>query len=125
MENNNDKLFEFMEKMYGEMQGMKTEMQEGFKRLDLKIDKNTVIIEEIETNVKAIAEVQDNHIKQNEKQHIEMMEITNEKVDIVELAVKNLAKDIQRSNNKMEILVLEEFNIKADIKDLKVVQGGK
>lgn len=118
MDNNNDKLFGFMEKMYGEM-------QEGFKELDSKIGNNTIILEEVRTNIKTIAEVQDNHIKQNESQHMEMMELTNEKVDIIELAVKNLARDIHRSNNKMEILVLEEFNIKADIKDLKIVQGGK
>ena len=95
----NEKLFEFMEKIYSELQTTRTEMQKGFKSVNDKIDglekqvnKNTVKLESLENKVDIIAEVQQNHMKQNESNHIEIVEIFNEKIDLTQSAVKNLSR---------------------------------
>lgn len=100
----NEKLFEFMEKIYSELQTTRTEMQNGFKSVNTKIDsvenrmdglegefkKNSIKLEDIEKKVYTIAEVQQNHMKQNEKNHIEIVEILNDKIDLTQSAMKNL-----------------------------------
>lgn len=93
-----------MEKIY-------SEMQQGFKSVNTKIGglenrmdsfdtrmeglegavkKNSIKLEDIEKKVYTIAEVQQNHMKQNENNHIEMVEIFNDKIDLTQSAVKNL-----------------------------------
>lgn len=87
MENNNDKLFGFMEKMYGEM-------QEGFKRLDSKVDKNTLILENIQSKLETVAEVQTAHKEQSEREHEKGRKSEKESLDIIELATTNISKDV-------------------------------
>ena len=100
----NEKLFEFMEKIYSELQKTKSEMQQGFKSVNTKIDgldnrmeglegavkKNSINIESLEKKVNTIAEVQQNHMKQNENNHIEIVEMFNDKIDLTQSAMKNL-----------------------------------
>jgi cytidylate kinase len=77
---NDEKLFEFMTKIYAELQNTRNEMQEGFKeiKLDVKglkqgqisleneVKKNAIKLEEIEKKVSTIAEIQLSHKQQNE-----------------------------------------------------------
>lgn len=100
----NKKLFEFMEKLYSELQTTRTEMQQSFNNVNTKIDiienrmdglggevkKNSIKLEDIEKKVYTIAEVQQNHIKQNENNHIEIVEILTDKIDLTQSAMKNL-----------------------------------
>ena len=100
----NEELFEFMGKIY-------SEMQQGFKNVNTKIDgfenrmdsfdsrmegiegavkKNSIKLEDIEKNVNTIEEVQQSHMKQNENNHIEMVEMFNDKIDLTQSAMKNL-----------------------------------
>lgn len=51
----NERLFEFMTKMYGEMQEMKVEMQEGFREVKDEIKKtNTKIDHEVMPKIDAL-----------------------------------------------------------------------
>jgi len=86
-----------MEKIYSELQKTKSEMQQGFKSVNTKIDglevavkKNSINFESLEKKVNTIAEVQQNHMKQNENNHIEIVEMFNDKIDITQSAMKNL-----------------------------------
>mgnify|MGYP001581537532 CR=1 FL=1 len=100
----NEELFEFMGKIY-------SEMQQGFKSVNTKIDglenrmdsfdnrmdglegevkKNSIKLEDIEKNVNTIVEVQQSHMKQNENNHIEMVKMFNDKLDFTQSAVNNL-----------------------------------
>ena len=46
-----ERMFDLMSKMYTEMQDLKGEMQEGFKRLDTKIDNVDARVEKLEQSV--------------------------------------------------------------------------
>ncbi|HSH34713.1 hypothetical protein [Schnuerera sp.] len=51
----NERLFEFMTKMYGEMQEMKVEMQEGFREVKYEVKKtNTKIDHEVMPKIDAL-----------------------------------------------------------------------
>ena len=50
----NDELFELMTKMYSEITGMKSEISS----LNKKVDKNSLLLEKVDSNVKTLAEVQ-------------------------------------------------------------------
>ena len=81
-----------------------SEMQQGFKSVNTKIGglenrmdglegevkKNSIKLEEIQKNVNTIAEVQQSHMKQNENNHIEIVEMFNDKLDLTQSAVKSL-----------------------------------
>lgn len=99
----NDKLFEFMEKIYVELQSTKTEMREGFsavnKRLngleeninslEGKVDRNTVAIESIDKRLKEMAEVQETNYAENEKHHAEIVEMLTKRLDTQDAVIKN------------------------------------
>ena len=50
----NDELFELMTKMYSEM----TDMKSDISNLNKKVDKNSLLLEKVDNNVKTLAEVQ-------------------------------------------------------------------
>lgn len=58
------------------------EMQNSFNSLNNKIDKNTLLLEDLTTKVKTIAEVQKSHMEQNEKAHNEISKPLVEMVTI-------------------------------------------
>lgn len=108
----NEKLFEFMEKMYNEM-------QQGFKSVNNRVDglenkidgienridglenkidglenevkKNSIILEALEAKVDIIAEVQLNHMKQNENNHVEIVEMLSGEIELTQKAVSKIA----------------------------------
>lgn len=88
-----------------EVQSLK-QNQEKFSN---KLDKNTLILENMDTKVKTIAEIQENHMSMLQKQHTEVLANIEEKNDLLKLViVKNLAI----TNEKMD-------NVSKDIKFVK------
>jgi chlorite dismutase len=92
---------EFKEMLMKILEGQE-ELKVRFNGLENETKKNTMILEEVQTDIKTIAEVQKNHINQNEKQHEEILKIVNEKNDIVCLATKELAKDLSEIKSKFD-----------------------
>ena len=86
----NEELFEFMGKIYSEMQQGFKSVNDRMDGLEVEVKKNSIKLEGIEKNVNIITEVQQSHIKQNENSHIEMVEMFNDKLDLTQNAVKNL-----------------------------------
>ena len=93
----NEKLFEFMEKIYGELQSTKIEMQNGFRSVNSKIDgledavkKNSIKLETLEKKIDTIVEVQSNHIKQNENNHVEIVEMLSGEIELTQQAVSKI-----------------------------------
>jgi hypothetical protein len=115
----NDKLFNFIEKMYSDlnskMDSMKTEMQTGFKGLR---DGQ----EELRVEVKKTNMVIENEIKPKIDALFDGYKLTYEKTT-------NVETDIKKINNNLKVLVQEEFQIKSDLvsvkEKLEVIKGGK
>jgi len=92
----NEKLFEFMEKIYSELQTTNSKIDGIDNRLvglEGEVKKNSIKLEVIVGKVDTITEIQESHMKQNERNHIEMVEMFNDKIDLTQSAVKKLSRD--------------------------------
>lgn len=77
-------------------------MKDDMRKMDSKIDKNTLRLEELNTKVSTIAEVQKSYMEQNERAHSEIIGNLSEKSNIVELAVKDISKNITEFKDKFD-----------------------
>ncbi|WP_297430055.1 hypothetical protein [Clostridium sp.] len=97
-------------------------MQSDIKKMDSKIDKNTIMLEDLKTKVETIAEVQKSHMQQNERQHTEVIEPLGIKVDVIELAVKDISKDVKTIREDLTSVELITAKNYSDIVKLKAVK---
>jgi len=86
-------------------------------KMDGKIDKNTMMLEELKTKVETIAEVQKTYIEQNE-----MIKPLNEKTDAIELAAKDNSKGIKDLNEKLDKVEKVTMQNTYDIAYLKAIK---
>lgn len=63
----NDKTYELMEKMYSEFSTFKADVTAEFKSLNVKVDKNTMLLENLISKIENIEKVQQLHMDQHEK----------------------------------------------------------
>jgi chromosome segregation ATPase len=131
------KMFELMEKMYIEFSSFKTDitteikgirqdlnvvkedvngLKEDAKSLNVKVDKNTMLLEDLKSKVETIAEVQKSHLEQNEKAHNEIVKNLNEKIDVIELAVKDTSNDVKEIQENLEPLCEDMIVVKSVVK---------
>ena len=107
----NDKTFELVEKLYSEFTSFKVEINQKIDGLDGKIesvdkkvdlvdkkvdlvdkkaDKNTVLLERMNDKLQILAEVQQNHLEINERQHNEMISSNNEQIQLLKNALQHV-----------------------------------
>jgi peptidoglycan hydrolase CwlO-like protein len=103
-----DKMSELMEKIYSEFSTFKTDVtnelkgirrdlnsvKEDVKSLNVKVDKTTLGLEGINSEIGILAEVQQNMIGQNEKQIPEAIEPICEDISVIKCAVKKISNDL-------------------------------
>ena len=92
------------------------------KRLDVKLDKNTMLLENLTVKVETIAEIQKSHMEQNEKAHNDMINSFNDKIDVIELAVKDTSRDVKEIKSglmNVELITSSNWN---EIIKLKAVR---
>ncbi len=92
----NEKLFELMEKLYGELLSFKKEttqklsiLEKGQEDTNARLTKIETKVEQVDDKIKQLAEIQQNHFEQNMRNHQEIVEMLSGRVSIVENAVKN------------------------------------
>ena len=118
-----DEIFELMTKMYSEMASMKsemtsikseiTDMKSDISSLNKKVDKNSLLLEKVDSNVKTLAEVQSAFSEQLDRAKDKDGKTLGERLDIIELAVRNtshtLTNATEDTSNKFD-------NISKDIR---------
>lgn len=97
-------------------------MDSRLDKMDGKIDKNAVMLEKLDTNVKIIAEVQKSHIEQDKKEHVEIIKPLSEKVDVIELAVKDISKEVKELKEKFDKVEKVTMQNTYDVAYLKSVK---
>lgn len=139
MESN--KMFELIEKMY-------IEMQEGFKKVDnqfknidsqfkkvderlssleSKVDKNTLLLEKANSDIKTLAEVQQSFSEQLDRAKSKEGKTLGERLEVMELAITNTSKSLKDSfaslDGKIDDLQFDVNNlsIKTTKTDNKVI----
>ncbi|MGH4052317.1 MAG: hypothetical protein ACREVX_13480 [Clostridium sp.] len=123
-----DKMFKLMEKMYIEFSSFKTDIKEmkqdltsvkedltsvkedlisvkeDVKALGVKVDKNTILLENLTSKVETTAEVQKSYMNQNEKAHDYIVERIGEKISVLELSTKDTSKDVKEMKSGLRML---------------------
>ena len=112
----NDDIFELMTKMYSEMTNIEseiTDMKSDISSLNKKVDKNSLLLEKVDSNVKTLAEVQSAFSEQLDRAKDKDGKTLGERIDIIELAVRNtsytLTNASEDTSNKLN-------NISKDIR---------
>lgn len=83
---------------------MEQELIEMLKRMESKIDKNAITLENLTKKVETIAETQTSHGEQNERQFNKVINIMNEKTNLLEGALTNVSKDTSEIKESIEVL---------------------
>ena len=143
----NDEIFELMTKMYSEMTSMKSEitgmkfeitgMKSDISSLNKKVDKNSLLLEKVDSNVKTLAEVQSAFSEQLDRAKDKDGKTLGERIDIIELAVRNtsytltnatedtanklnnISKDIRFISHKIQDTEKDVFYIQDHLKTIK------
>ena len=107
----NDEIFELMTKMYSEMTNIEseiTDMKSDISSLNKKVDKNSLLLETVDSNVKTLAEVQSAFSEQLDRAKDKDGKTLGERLDIIELAVRNtsqtLANATEDTSNKFNTI---------------------
>jgi len=98
---NREDLKAIKELLKEELEPIKNELAE-LGPVKEQLNKNTIILEEIKSDIKTIVEVQKSHMDQNEKAHTEVVKPLTEKIDVIELAVKDISKDAKELKEKFD-----------------------
>ena len=96
-----------------------TAIKIDMSKMDKKIDKNTIILEELRTKLETSAEVQKAHMEQNEREFDDMSKIINSRSSLIETAVQRTSKDVGKI--KENVNVLAEMTGKHEV-EIKVLQ---
>lgn len=114
-------ILELLKLMQSDINGMKNDIKtinSKIEVMDSKIDKNTLMLENLTKKVEVVAEVQKSHMEQNEKLHKETNKLLSDKIDIIELAVKDTSKDVkeikdinQKVNNLEKVVIQNTYDI--------------
>ncbi len=73
------------------------QIDKRFESLEAKVDKNTILLENMNDKIKIIAEVQQNHFEMNERQHQNMMKEYNEQYSLLKLVLNYTIPDNRRA----------------------------
>ncbi|MGV8983079.1 hypothetical protein [Clostridium sp.] len=85
--------------------------------MDNRLDKNTMLLEDLTSKVETMAEVQKLHMEQNEKAHNDIMKNFSEKIEVIELAIKDTSKDVKEIKNGL--INVEIINNERDLLMMK------
>ncbi|AKN34258.1 hypothetical protein Ccar_25875 (plasmid) [Clostridium carboxidivorans P7] len=105
-----------------ELKNILVKLLEGQSKLESEVKKNSIKLESIETKLNTIAEIQKAHMDQNEKAHTEVIKPLSEKVDVIELAVKDTSKDMQELKDKFDKVEKVTIQNTYDVAYLKSVK---
>ena len=83
------------------------------KRLDVKLDKNTMLLENLTSKVEIIAEMQKSHINEDEKAQNDIVTRLTERIDAMDLAIKDISNDVKEFKNRLinvELITSSNWN---------------
>lgn len=115
----NEKLFELMSKIYSELTEFKSETTKRFDNLTAKIDKNSLMLEKIQTDVKTLAEVQQSFSEQLDRSKDKDGKTLGERLDTIELAVTDTSKSLNELTDTIDVIKDTTGAHEMDIKILK------
>ncbi|WP_271629112.1 hypothetical protein [Caldicellulosiruptor sp. DIB 104C] len=80
-------------------------LEQRVDRLEKETAKNSVMLEDLKRKLELMAEIQESYMQQNAREHEELKKYIDDRISIVELAVRRLSDDFR--------------TLKEDVKELK------
>jgi archaellum component FlaC len=114
-----NKTFQLLEKMYIEFSERFEKLENKFDELENEVKKNSVLLEKNNKDIKTLAEVQENHINQNIKQHEEIINKLECDLSTIKTSIKSISKDLKFIEHKEFQNEKAIFDLKNDIKVIK------
>jgi chromosome segregation ATPase len=108
--------------MQGDISNMKNDisnMQGDISNLTTKVDKNTLVLEKIQDDVKTLAEVHESYSEQIHRGKQIEEKALNERFDIIELATTDISKDVKFIKHKLHQTEEDVFDIKDHLRIIK------
>lgn len=81
-----------------------TEIKSDICDLTNKVDKNTIMLEKMQTDIKTLAEIQSSFADQLDKAKDKDGKSLDERLDVIELAVTTSSKSINEISDKLDII---------------------
>jgi len=80
-------------------------LEKRVDKLEVETTKNSVMLEDLKRKLELMAEIQESYMQQNAREHEELKKYIDDRISIVELAVRRLSDDVR--------------TLKEDVKELK------
>lgn len=98
---NIDKSFDNIDKMF---EGV----DKRFEGLEKEVKKNSILLEEVKSDVRSVAEILDSHIKADAREHAELEKLIEDDISMVNNSIKLLREDItlvaaENDKNRLKI----------------------
>ena len=126
----NNELFDLITKMYSEMQQGFNDVNNEIKSItstldsiESKVDKNTLILEKLQTDVKTVAEVQESFSEQLGRSTEKNNKTVSERLEIIEMAITHTSKSVSYLEEAVDVIKNTTASNGLDIKILKRLQN--
>lgn len=111
--------FDKLENRFNKLESNFEKLENKFDNLENEVKKNSVLLEKNNKDISIIAEVQENHINQNIKQHSEIINKLESDLDTIKTSIKSISKDLKFIEHKEFQNEKAIFDLKNDIKIIK------
>jgi chromosome segregation ATPase len=101
------------------MQDDISNMKNDISNLTTKVDKNTIVLEKIQDDVKTLVEVHESYSQQIHRSKQLEEKALNERFDIIELATTDISKDVKFIKHKLHQTEEDVFDIKDHLRIIK------
>lgn len=125
----NNEIFDLLSKMYSELtnkiDNMNSEMHEmkhDIKQLKNDVTKNTITLENMDSNIKLLAEGQESFREQIGRHNEHDSRTINDKLETIEIAVTHTSKSVNNLNETIDVIKDTTASNNLDIKILKRLQ---
>ena len=111
-----NKLGDLESRLDSKLGALENRLDSKLGALESRLDKNTILLENLTNKVETIAEVQKSHMEQNEKAHDDIVKGLNQRIDVMELAIKDTSSDVKEIHENLEPLCEDMMVVKSVVK---------
>lgn len=121
-----NKIYELLEKIYIDFNNRFENLENRFDSLEnttskikSRVDKNSMVLEKIQTDIKTLAEVQSSFSEQLDRAKTKDGKTLGERLNVIELAVTDTSKSVNELSETIDVIKDTTGSHEMDIKILK------
>jgi hypothetical protein len=114
-----NKVYELLEKMYIEFNDRFSNLEKTTSEIKTQVNKNSIALEKIQTDVKTLAEVQQSFSEHLDRSKNKDGKTLGERLDTIELAVTDTSKSLNELTDTIDVIKDTTGAHEMDIKILK------